>query len=247
MDQETARKILKETEAGYDAMSVKFSQTRKYFWRGLEFIADYAKDGNKVLDFGCGNGRLLELFADKNIDYFGTDVSAKLIDLAQQKYASAHFAKTNTSQTSLAFTNEFFNTVYSIAVFHHFPSQKYREEVAKELYRVTKKDGHIIITVWNLWQKRYIKNIVNNWLEKLYFIFAGATRVGKNINSGKLDWNDCYISFTDNQGKKFQRFHHAFTKRELKKLFSSAGFKIEKCETINGRNIVLIGKKARDL
>ena len=147
----------------------------------------------------------------------------------------------------------------SIAVFHHFPSKKYREDVAKELYRVTKKDGHIIITVWNLYQKRYIKNIVNNWLEKLYFIFAGATRVGKNINSGKLDWNDCYISFTDNEVhpvksaeggakqfsgvKKFQRFHHAFTKRELKKLFSSAGFEIEKCETINGRNIVLIGKK----
>jgi hypothetical protein len=51
------------------------------------------------------------------------------------------------------------------------------------------------------------------------------------------------ISFTDNQGNKFQRFHHAFTKRELKRLFKDAGFKIERCEVIDGRNIVLIGKK----
>ena len=51
------------------------------------------------------------------------------------------------------------------------------------------------------------------------------------------------ISFTDNEGKKFERFHHAFTKRELRNLFSDAGFKIEKCEIPDGRNILLIGKK----
>lgn len=231
MDQETAEKILKETEAGYDLISGKFSQTRKYFWRGLEFIAGYVKNGDNVLDFGCGNGRLLELFSNKKIDYYGTDVSEKLIGLAQQKYASARFFKTNPSQTSLAFTDNFFNTVYSIAVFHHFPSKKYREDVARELYRVTKKDGHIIITVWNLYQKKYIKNILCNWKNKIF---------GKS----SLDWNDCYISFTDNEGKKFQRFHHVFIKMELKKLFSSAGFEMERCVVINNRNIVFIGRKS---
>ena len=47
MKKEIAQKILKETELGYDAMAGKFSETRKYFWRGLEFIADYAKKGDK--------------------------------------------------------------------------------------------------------------------------------------------------------------------------------------------------------
>ena len=232
MDQETAEKILKETEQGYDLIAGKFSETRKYFWRGLEFIGDYVKNGDKVLDFGCGNGRLLELFSDKNIDYFGVDVSKKLIETARKKYLEkADNFENISSSDSLALADNSFNTIFSIAVFHHFPSKKYREDVAKELYRVTKKDGHIIITVWNLYQKRYIKNILRNWKNKIF---------GKS----NLDWNDCYISFTDNEGKKFQRFHHAFTKRELKKLFSSAGFRIEKCETINNRKIIFIGRKS---
>lgn len=231
MKKETVEKTLKETEAGYDLMAGKFSETRKYFWRGLEFIADYAKTGDKVLDFGCGNGRLLELFIDKNIDYIGVDISEKLIEIAKEKYPEkANSFQKISSSDILALPDNYFNAVFSIAVFHHFPSEKYRENVAKELYRITKKDGHIIITVWNLYQKKYLKNIIKNWLNKMR-------------GDGDLDWNDCFISFTNNAGNKFQRFHHAFTKRELYKLFSNAGFQIEKCEIINNRNILLIGKK----
>ena len=231
MDQKNAEKILKETEAGYDLMAEKFSETRKHFWRRLEFISDYVKEGDRVLDFGCGNGRLLELFSGKNIEYLGTDVSEKLINIAKEKYSDKNnsFLKISSSD-SLSLPGDSFNLIYSIAVFHHFPSKKYREDIARELYRVTKKDGYIVITVWNLYQKKYLKNIIKNWLSKLK-------------EDSNIDWNDCYISFTDNSGNKFQRYHHAFTKRELKNLFSGAGFKIEKCEIIDKRNILLIGKK----
>lgn len=233
MKKEIADKILHETEVGYDSISAKFSQTRKHFWRGLESIKSYTHEGGNVLDFGCGNGRLLELIGEvENIQYFGVDVSSGLIDIANNKYQAqnVYFSKIDPNQTTLAFNDNFFNTVYSIAVFHHFPSKKYRQDVAKELYEKTTNGGHIIITVWHLWQKKYFKNILQNWMDKLK-------------GESELDWNDCEISFTDNQGKKFQRFHHAFTKRELKKLFEDAGFEIEKCEVVDGRNIVLVGKK----
>lgn len=250
MKKETAKKILQETETGYDTIAQKFSQTRKRFWGELEFIANYTQDGSKVLDFGCGNGRLLELLAIKNPQYFGTDVSQKLLDFAQNKYqdintefdsesesnsdkaSKRQFIKLNPSQESLAFADNFFNAVYSIAVFHHFPSRAYRQTWTQELYRVTASEGHVVVTVWNLWQSRYFKNIWQNWKNKL-------------LGKSELDWNDCEISFTDNSGVKIQRFHHAFTKCELKKLFKKAGFTIEKCEVIAGRNIVLVGKKEK--
>lgn len=231
MRKKIANKILHETEAGYDLISGKFSQTRKHFWRGLEFIKDYTHSGDKVLDFGCGNGRLLELIGKEN-EYHGVDVSEKLVEIAKEKYSSdnIHFSKINPIQTTLPFQDNFFNTIYSIAVFHHFPSKRYREDIAKELYAKTNDDGYVIITVWYLWQKKYLKNILKNWKNKL-------------LGKSQLDWNDCLISFTDNHGKKFQRFHHAFTKRELKNLFKKAGFTVERCDVPDGRNIVFVGKK----
>ena len=246
MKRTVAEKILIETEKGYDLISGKFSQTRKNFWASLEFIGEYVKDGDKVFDFGCGNGRLFEFLNGKaKIEYWGADVSRGLIDIAKSKYqdkapefdsesesnpGKAHFLKINSGQTSLAFEDGFFNTAYSIAVFHHIPGEETRAKLAKELSRVTKPGGRIVVTVWNLWQKKYFKNIFQNWKNRV---------MGKS----ELAWNDCYISFTDNQGNKFQRFHHAFTKKELKSLFKVAGFEIERCEIVAGRNIVYIGKK----
>lgn len=232
MRDEIIKKILEETETGYNLIAEKFSQTRKHFWRGLELLKDYTHEDDNVLDFGCGNGRLLDLLDFENINYWGVDVSEKLVEIAKEKHQTnkRHFQKINPSQTSLALEDGFFNTAYSIAVFHHFPSKKYREDVAKELYRVTKDGGHIVVTVWHLWQKKYFKNIVKNWLDKVK-------------GNSDLDWNDCLIPFTDNQGGKFQRFHHAFTKRELKNLFEKSGFEVEKCEVADGRNIVLVARK----
>jgi len=232
MNDMLVKKILSETESGYDLMADKFSQTRKHFWRDLEFIKDYAKDGDRILDYGCGNGRLLELLNGLDTEYFGVDISQKLIEVASSRYQGSkiHFQKIGSSQVILPFSDSYFNTIYCIAVFHHIPDSQYRLSLIKELQRVLEPGGHIIITVWNLWQRKYIKNIINNWLDKL---------TGKS----NLDWNDCYIAFTNNFGEVFKRYHHAFSARELKKDFKCAGFQVKMCRIMKGRNIVLVGKK----
>ncbi len=233
MKKSTVSKILKETEIGYDLIADKFSETRsKRFWADLEFIKDYAKAGDRILDFGCGNGRLLQLFENKNIEYFGADVSQKLVDLAQKKHTGPkiHFQKMDSDQLSLPFADNFFNTAYSIAVFHHIPGTKVRKELARELWRVIQPGGYVVLSVWNLWRSAFAEELIRNWTKKA-------------IGQSELDWNDFYISFKDNYGRIFNRYHHAFKESELKKLFSDAGFAIERCETVNGRNIVLVGKK----
>ena len=228
---EIIEKNLKNTEKGYDLIAKKFSETRKHFWRSLEFMKDYVRDGDKVLDFGCGNGRLIELFRNKNIQYVGVDVSQKLIERAKKRYSeqTESFLKISPTKVSLPFNAENFNSVYAIAVFHHLPGKQRRLNVTKELYRVTKREGWVIVTVWNLWQSRYRSKIFRNWLRKI-------------IGKSELDWNDCQITFTDNEGEVFERYHHAFTERELEKLFKKVGFNIVEVRKIGG-NIVLIGQK----
>lgn len=239
MKEEVVKKILNDTEAGYDLISKKFSQTRNRFWGELKFINKFAKTGIRILDFGCGNGRLLELLKNKNINYVGVDISGELIDLAKensaqaQGFESVNYLKIENDFKRLPFPADYFGAIYSIAVFHHLPGHGPRLDIARELYRLLEPGGYVVITVWDLWQsghrKNYRKNIIENWKNKI-------------LQKSELDWNDCWITFTDNEGRAFNRFHHAFTKGGLKKLFKEAGFSVINCKIIKG-NIVLLGKK----
>lgn len=235
MKQKTINKILKETEVGYDQMAEKFSHTRKNFWGDLAFIADYVADGDKILDYGCGNGRLLEILKDKKIDYTGADISQKLIELAKEKYTDRveSFFKIS-SLGSLAFPDNYFNRIISIAVFHHFP-EKYAREMARELFRITKPGGKVVIAAWNLWQKKRRKNIFN--------LSAILGKIFQTEKYSGFGFSDILVPFQDNQGGVFNRYHRVYTERSLSKIFSSAGFEVEKCFLVGGKNIVLIATK----
>ena len=229
-------KILSETEIGYDQMADKFSHTRKNFWGDLALIADYISDGDRLLDYGCGNGRLLEILKDKQIEYVGVDISQKLITLAKAKYPEfgASFSKIS-SLPSLAFPDNFFNRIISVAVFHHFP-ERHAREMAKDLYRITKPGGTVIITAWNLWQKSKRKHIFN---------FPAI--LGKIFQRGEYrgyGFFDVLIPFQNNEGEVFKRYHRVYTKNSLSAIFQSASFEIEKCFLAGGKNIVLVARKA---
>jgi ubiquinone/menaquinone biosynthesis C-methylase UbiE len=227
MNKETANKILSDNKQLWNNIAEKFELTRHRVW-DLESLANYAKSGMKVLDLGCGNGRLYEILKNKEIEYVGIDISEKLINIAKAKYSScaspSHAQFIIGNGIKLPFKDHSFDMIYSIAVFHHLPSQALRIEFLKEAKRVLKKDGKIILIVWNLWQRKYFKLLVKYSLLKI-------------LHKSKLDWGDLYIPWQN----QHQRYHHAFTKKELKKLFIKTGFEIEKSES-QKRNILIIGK-----
>ncbi len=235
MNSEKTNKILNNLELGYNLVADKFSGTRAFFWSDLAFIADYIDNGDKILDFGCGNGRLLEILKNKKINYAGADISQKLIELAKEKYPefADNFTKISSS-TSLPFPDNFFNKIISVAVFHHFP-EKYAQDMAKELYRVIQPEGTAIVTAWNLFQKKKRKNILSPVviIKKIFHIgeYAG------------FSFFDILIPFRNNKGEIFKRYHRVYTKKSLANIFLSAGFEIEKCFLANGKNIVIIIKK----
>ena len=228
-------KILNDLEKGYDQIADKFSGTRKYLWRDFEFIVDYVKNKDKILDFGCGNGRLFEMLKSKDLEYIGVDVSQKLIDIAKTAYPDYQekFQKISSSSI-LPFSNDFFNSIFSIAVFHHFP-KKHSREMVKEFYRITKPGGVVVVSVWNLWQGKHLRRFLNfkNILGKIF-------QIGKYRGLGV---KDVLIPFKNNQGLVFDRFHHAFTERELVEIFKNAGFAIEKSFLLNNKNIIIVARK----
>lgn len=211
MNQFCAQQLLIKTVRDYNQIAVNYDQARPEPWAEMKFLAnDFIKDGDRVLDLGCGAGRFYEFFKDKNIKYIGLDNSEKFITIARAKYPQLQFLLGD--GLNLPFSDNYFDKVYSIALLHHIPSQKARLKIIKEAKRVLKPDGLLILTVWNLWQRKKTINLI--------FKYGWQKILGKS----KLDFKDILMDFKGGQNVYF----HCFTCKELIDLVKRAGFKIVK-------------------
>ena len=147
MKKDYADYLLKYSMEVYDDIAVQFSKTRNGFWSDLNFLIDYAKSGLKILDLGCGNGRLLNALKDKEVQYVGVDNSEKLLSEAQKNYPEYKDKFWKADALNLPFAENEFDMIYSIAVLQHIPSKEYRMKFLKECLRTLKKDGKLVLTV----------------------------------------------------------------------------------------------------
>ena len=229
MNLEYAEYLLEKTRKDYNLIAEDFSRTRSRIWEELRFFEKYIADNEKVLDLGCGNGRLYELFKEKTIDYYGVDFSEKLIEIARKRYPQFEFQVADA--LNLPFSANFFDKVFNIAVLHNIPSKELRLKCLKEIKRVLKPEGLLILTVWNLGSFRK-------------FIIFLKYIVLKIIGKTKLDFDDTFIPW----GKQVSRYLHCFSKKELKKLSEEAGFKVKEVKILKRSkskesNILLIAEK----
>jgi len=221
MDKQTEQKLLNIVKDGYEKIADDFSETRnKRLWPEIMKLTGLVKNGDAVLDVGCGNGRLARAFEGKQIRYTGIDSSEKLIKKAKMNNESRIMNKEFIIGSILdlkSVLNEKFNFIFLVAVFHHLPGEELRIEALKQMKERLKDDGKIIISVWNLWQQnKYLKLILKFFWEKI---------IGKN----KMDFGDIVFDWKNNKGEKASlRYYHTFTKNELTKLAGKASLKIEK-------------------
>lgn len=212
MQNYTALEVIEKVKNDYDDIADEFSATRKSVWSDILFINNYVKDGDRVLDLGCGNGRLLKLLKEKKITYTGIDISEKIIRQAQSEFNENDQTKFLVGNAlELPFDDNEFDVVISVAFFHHIPSNELRLKTLKEVRRVTGNNGVIIMTVWNLWQKKYLKFIMKN----IFMKFIGLSN---------LDFKDALIPWK--KGKNVDRYYHAFTLSELRKLVNGSLLKL---------------------
>lgn len=229
MDKKYAEYLLQKTKNDYNLIADDFSRTRALVWPETTALFDkYIVQGDKILDLGCGNGRYLDYFEGKEVNYSGVDNSEKLIELAKNRYPKANFQVADA--LNLPFSDDFFDEVFSVAVFHHIPSEKLRVDFLKEAKRVLKPGGILILTVWNFWKTK-------EFFLHLKFIIL-------KLFGSKLDFGD----FLEPWSNKTLRYYHYFTKGELIGLAKKAGLVIKeigivKNKKINRRNTFLVAEK----
>ena len=228
MNKEYAEYLLVKTREDYNLIADDFSRTRDEVWDEMFFLFEkYLKTGDKVLDLGCGNGRWFKLFKTYNVNYMGIDSSLKLIDIARKNDPEGKFQVEE--GLNLSFPDNFFDKIYSIAVFHHLPSKKLRLKFLEEAKRVLKPGGILVLTVWRLKNQTYL--LIKYTILKL-------------LGKSKLDFRDVFEPW----GKKAERYYHCFTETELIKLVKDSGFKIKeggiiKNERGNLQNLYIVAQK----
>lgn len=202
----------------YDAFAQDFSQHRQGAWPEFEFLLPHLKKSDKILDLGCGNGRLRKFIPEDKISggqYYGLDISTELLSIARKSFLQDHFFKGDFSKP-LIFGADNFDVVTAIASFHHLLSPASQKLFLRECFRVLRPGGMIFLTTWKLPSRFFWPNILR----------------GRFYN-----WN---IPFGN---EKFPRTYRLTNERILRSLLKKAGFVVQECFLFEERNFVVRAEK----
>lgn len=130
------------------------------------------KQGDKILDIGCGTGKLTLHMANligPSGYILGIDPSIHRIEIAKQqiKNENVNF-EIGSSETLSKFEDNSFDIVYLNVVFHYIDN---KEEVIKQIYRIIKPGGRLGITTGNK-DKPPTFRIITNKILKNYNIIG---------------------------------------------------------------------------
>ncbi|MFP4514835.1 MAG: class I SAM-dependent methyltransferase [Parcubacteria group bacterium] len=225
------QEILAIVKNNYQEIANHFSQTRQQrMWPEIISSAQEIPSNTKVLDIGCGNGRLTEELKE-GVDYLGIDNSENLINIAKEKYKdNKNYNFQVLDIFELDELEDKYDYIFLVAVLQHIPSKKLRIKALNKIKNKLKEDGEIIISVWNLVDNKKYKS---------------KLRKSKYLNFFKgLDARDLLFYWKNSQGKKLSlRYYHAFTAKELKKLFSRCELKIKSFQKTKDNFYIVLKKQ----
>ena len=122
---------------------------KEWFQKEIKYLKKNIKPNSKILDVGCGFGKHIESIADFSKKVVGIDNNSDMIQKAKDRFSNFKnvelFLK---NAQKLNFENDYFDYIICMTnTFGNFPNIK--ENVLKEMKRVCKKNGKVIISVYN--------------------------------------------------------------------------------------------------
>jgi ubiquinone/menaquinone biosynthesis C-methylase UbiE len=137
----------------YNDIAIEFSETRAYVWQCVKDFTKFINISNKengffILEIGCGNGKNME-YLNKNIEnkcnVIGIDNCENFIEICKKKNLSIF----NCNSDLMPFSNESFDFILCIAMFHHLLTLEDRNSSFNEILRVMKNGSYGILTCWS--------------------------------------------------------------------------------------------------
>jgi SAM-dependent methyltransferase len=206
----------------YSDFAVAFSETRPSGQMRLDRIVPYIPEGGKVLDVGCGNGRLAERIEKegRRVEYVGIDSSPQLIAIAEsragrlQRVVTRFLVGDITSREWISTLAErSFDVALALAVVHHVPGFELRCSLLSLVRTRLKPGGVFVMTNWHFARNERLRKKTVPW-----------DTVGIDVQD--LEEGDALLSWR--RGGTGYRYCHLITMPEVIRLAKRSGFRVEK-------------------
>ena len=170
MDEVTCARLLALNRAFYSAVAAPFDATRQAPTPGkarlvqrLGALAAASPRPLRVLDVGCGNGRLAFMLDElaQPLDYVGVDGEAQLLTLAESNTQALQHVRSRFVQADMAQPDwtaalnidraadgALFDVVTCLATLQHMPSFALRSRLITELAQLVAPTGQLVISAW---------------------------------------------------------------------------------------------------
>ncbi len=210
----------------YSAFAASFSEARSELGREVQAILPYIADGARVLDIGCGNGRVAALLARhrRAVTYVGIDSSSELIARCQSQVAgksqSMVFRVVDITQpgwpsslTRFAAREGIggFDCVLMLAVLHHIPGGQARARLMRQVRELLGPQGCAIVSTWQFMDNERMRKKIVPW-----------SSVG--IDERELEPGDALLSWK--RGGVGLRYCHWIGEQEMRALAEQAGLNV---------------------
>lgn len=110
-------------------------------------VKDLAK-GRRVLDAACGEGYGTQILSEYSKSIVGVDISAEAIQLAKKRYTSENIEFCEATIEKIPYPDSSFDMIVSFETIEHV-DEEIQEAFLKEVSRLLKKDGLLIISTPN--------------------------------------------------------------------------------------------------
>lgn len=202
------KKLSKHTEHNLNKLlqnvgDMALKARAKNIVRGLDL-----KDGDTILDIGCGNGYYLYLLKSLGLrlTLVGVDNDENALRSARQVLGNERIKIVKGDANKLPFKNEIFDKVLISEVIEHVDDEK---RVLSEIFRVLKPKGIMVLTTCNIDYPLFWDPI--NWLLQRF--------LGTHIKSGF--WAGIW-----NQHIRLYKMDH------LKKILINGGFSVDEIKSL---------------